>query len=163
MGSSASITCFHRFVQVRSGWTNTHTGQMLLPDRTDAERKALARAHARIAPLALFERPLRMERVRLASAPWLFRLPWFSRFEGYTINDLILIAGPVDGCSGDLVAHELVHVWQCQQPRLAWVRMWLSYARPSTFLGDQRGYWDNQYERQARWAVDATRPAGQGP
>ena len=36
-----------------------------------------------------------MRRVRLVSAPWLFRLPWFRRFDGYTMWDLILVRMPV--------------------------------------------------------------------
>jgi hypothetical protein len=29
--------------------------------------------------------------------------------------------------------------------------------RPSTLLGDRRGYWDNPYEVEARAAVERTR------
>jgi hypothetical protein len=129
----------------------------VIPARGADEVGRLERARARIAPLALYPRPLDLSRVRLLSAPWLFRLPWFRRFHGYTINRLVLVAMPLAECPDDLVAHELVHVWQCQQPGLAWVRMWLSYVRPSTFFGDRRGYWDNPYEVEARTAVERTR------
>jgi hypothetical protein len=64
---------------------------------------------------------------------------------------------PLREASEDLVTHELVHVWQCQQPGLAWVRMWVSYVKPSTFFGDRSGYWDNPYELEARDAVERTR------
>ena len=55
-----------------------------------------------------------MRRVRLVSAPWLFRLPWFRRFDGYTMWDLILVRAPVADAGDDLVTHELCHVWQMQ-------------------------------------------------
>ena len=60
-----------------------------------------------------------MDRVRLVSAPWLFRLPWFRRFDGYTMWDLILVRMPVRDVSGDLVTHELCHVWQMQHRPVA--------------------------------------------
>ena len=56
-----------------------------------AARGKLARAKARLDTLDLYPRPVRMRRVRLVSAPWLFRLPWFRRFDGYTMWDLILL------------------------------------------------------------------------
>jgi hypothetical protein len=55
----------------------------------------------------------------------------------------------------DLVVHELCHVWQFQHRA---VRVWLSYARPSTFTRDRTRYRANRYEREARYAVEATRP-----
>jgi hypothetical protein len=36
------------------------------------------------------------------------------------------------------------------------VRLWLSYAKPSTFWGDRSGYYDNPYEIEARAAVERT-------
>ena len=107
---------------------------------------ALARAKARIDTLGWYPRPVDLRRVRLVSAPWLFRLPWFRRFDGYTMWDLILVRGPADEASDDLVCHELCHVWQMQHHPL---RMPLSYLA--------RGYAHNPYEVQARRAVARTR------
>jgi hypothetical protein len=80
--------------------------------------------------------------------PWLFRLPWFSRFDGYTIWSLILLREHRHEAGDDLIAHELVHVWQQDH---GWSRMWLSYLR---------GYDDNPNELEARAAVEKTRPVG---
>ena len=77
---------------------------------------------------------------------WLFRLPWFRRFAGYTRWDLILLRAPLGASSDDLICHELCHVWQMQHHPL---RMPLSYL--------VRGYARNPYELEARHAVDATR------
>jgi hypothetical protein len=107
----------------------------------------LARAHARLDRLDWYPRPVRMRFVRLVSAPWLFRLPWFRRFVGYTMWDLILVRSPVAEASDDLVCHELCHVWQMQHRP---VRMPLSYL--------VRGYTNNPYEIEARRAVQVTRP-----
>ena len=49
------------------------------------ERAALARARARLDRLAYYPRPVRMDRVRIRIAPWLFRLPGFRR-RGYHHN-----------------------------------------------------------------------------
>jgi hypothetical protein len=87
-----------------------------------------------------------MRHVRLVSAPWLFRLPWFRRFHGYAMWDLILVRHPVADVSDDLVCHELCHVWQMQHHPL---RMPLSYL--------VRGYADNPYELEARRAAELTR------
>ena len=84
--------------------------------------------------------------VRIVSTPWLFRLPWFSRFEGYTMWDLVLLRGPLERSDDDLICHELCHVWQMQHRPL---RMPLSYL--------VRGYAHNPYEVEARRAVDLTR------
>lgn len=84
--------------------------------------------------------------VRIVSVPWLFRLPWFSRFDGYTTWDLILLRRPLEQVSDDLVCHELCHVWQMQHRPLA---MPLSYLR--------EGYARNRYELEAREAVELTR------
>lgn len=81
------------------------------------------------------------------TAPWFFRLPWLRRFDGYAFHEVILLRA--DDVSDDLVTHELCHVWQMQHRPL---RMPLSY------LGT--GYAANQYERQARAAVAATRSGG---
>jgi hypothetical protein len=113
---------------------------------TAAERAALARAKARLDTLDFFPRPVRMRFVRLLSTPWLFALPWFRRFDGYTMWDLILLRGPVDEAPGDLVCHELCHVWQMQHHPLS---MPLSYLT--------QGYAQNPNEVQARRAADLTR------
>jgi hypothetical protein len=107
-----------------------------------AERAALARAGARLAPLALYPDPLRLDRVRILHVPWLFRLPWFRRFTGYNMGHLILLARPLADVSDDLVTHELCHVWQDQDHRL---RMWLSYL--------VKGYAQNPHEIEARRAA----------
>jgi hypothetical protein len=80
--------------------------------------------------------------------PRLFRLPWFRRFAGYTMWDLILLRDPLSSSSDDLVCHELCHVWQMQHHPL---RMPLSYL--------VRGYARNPYELEARRAVERTRDA----
>ena len=84
--------------------------------------------------------------------PWLFRMPGFRRFRGYATFRRILLRGPE--ADEDLVVHELCHIWQAQHRPM---RMWLSYARPSTWSADRRGYRANPYEREARSAVERTR------
>jgi hypothetical protein len=84
--------------------------------------------------------------VRILHAPWLFRLPWFARFDGYTMWDVILLRRPLAEASEDLVVHELCHVWQMQHKPVA---MPLSYL--------YRGYASNPYEVEARTAAEATR------
>ena len=111
---------------------------------TAAERAKLAQARARLDTLRWYPRPVRMRRVRLVSAPWLFALPWFRRFDGYTMWDLILLRAPLRDASDDLVTHELCHVWQMQHHP---VRMPLSYLF--------QGYAANPYEREAREASES--------
>ncbi len=89
---------------------------------------------------------MRLDGVRILTVPWLFRLPWFRRFDGYTMWRLILLRRPLAESSDDLLCHELVHVWQMQHHPL---RMPLSYL--------VRGYARNPYELQARRAVALTR------
>jgi hypothetical protein len=115
-----------------------------------AARAKLAQAKARLDTLDLYPRPVRMRRVRLVSAPLLFRLPWFRRFDGYTMWDLILVRAPPAEVSDDLVTHELCHVWQMQHHPVA---MPLSYL--------YRGYRNNPNEVQAREATELTRPPSQ--
>ena len=114
---------------------------------TAAASEKLARAKARLDTLDLYPRPVQMRRVRLLSTPWLFRLPWFRRFDGYTMWPLILLREPLHQTSDDLVCHELCHVWQMQHHPL---RMPLSYV--------VTGYARNPYELEARQAADRTRP-----
>jgi hypothetical protein len=105
-------------------------------------RAALARAKVRLDPLALYGRPVRIERVAVLCARWLFRLPWFRRFDGYTMWNLILLRAPQLIFNDELICHELCHVWQMQHHP---VRMPLSYLR--------LGYERNPYEREARRAA----------
>jgi hypothetical protein len=109
---------------------------------------ALARAKARLDPLALYDRPVRIDHVAVVSSPWLFRLPWFRRFDGYAAWNLILLRSRDLAGNDDLLCHELCHVWQMQHHP---VRMPLSYLR--------FGYARNPYEWEARRAV-AARPPG---
>jgi hypothetical protein len=112
----------------------------------------LRRAKARLDRLGLYPEPVDLDGVRLVVAPWLFRVPGFRRFRGYATRHLVLLKGPeVDE---DLVVHELCHVWQLQHCA---VRVWLSYARLSTFTRNRTRYRANRYEREARYAVEATR------
>jgi hypothetical protein len=83
--------------------------------------------------------------VRVLVWPWLFRLPWFRRFDGYAAWNTVLLREPVQAAGDDLVTHELCHVWQMQHHP---ARMPLSY------LG---GYASNTYEAEARRAVELTR------
>ena len=126
---------------------------MLRAQRSPSEADAIERAWRRIEPLALYRRPIDLRRVRIVTVPWLFALPWFRRFDGYTIWSSILLRDRLERVDDDLVAHELVHVWQGQHE---WVRLWISYVRPSTFWGDRSGYWENPYELEARAAVAQT-------
>jgi hypothetical protein len=122
---------------------------------SDRRTEAVERAWRRIAPLALYPRALDTRRVRILTAPLVFRLPWFRRFDGYTIWSTILLRDAAHESDEDLLTHEMVHVWQGQHQ---WLRLWLSYLRPSTFWGDRSGYWENPYELEARSAVERTRP-----
>jgi hypothetical protein len=107
-------------------------------------RAVLARAKARLDPLELYARPVRIDHVRVLSAGWLFRLPWFRRFDGYAMWNLILLRSRDLGADDDLICHELCHVWQMQHQPL---RMPLSYLR--------LGYARNPYEEEARRAASA--------
>jgi hypothetical protein len=124
-------------------------------NRPPGERELLTRAKRQLDALALYPRPVDLRGVRIVVAPWLFRVPGFRRFRGYATRHLILLKGPrVDEA---LVRHELCHVWQLQHRPL---RVWLSYARPSTFTRDRTRYRANRYEVEARYAASAAdRPA----
>src|SRR5437588_2780817 len=106
------------------------------------ERAMLSRAKARLDQLALYEHPVSVDRVRIFILPRLFRLPWFRRFDGYTMWNLILLRSRALGADEDLICHELCHVWQMQHRP---VRMPLSYLR--------FGYARNPYEEEARRAA----------
>lgn len=126
---------------------------MIRAGQSSAEQAAIRRAWQRIEPLALCPHPIDVTRVRILSAPWLFRLPWVRRFDGYTVWSTILLRGRLDPVDDELITHELVHVWQGQHE---WLRLWISYLKPSTFRGQRSGYWENRYEREARSAVART-------
>jgi hypothetical protein len=106
----------------------------------------LARAKARLDRLDFHPRPVDVRHVRILHVPWLFRLPWFRRFDGYEMGPLILLRHPLARTSDDLIVHELCHVWQDQHDRLA---LWTSYLRV--------GYAANPHEVEARRAVEETR------
>ena len=108
-----------------------------------AKRVALARAKERLDPLDLYPRPVSVRRVRIWIAPWLFRLPWFRRFDGYSAHWTILLRSRTLLGDDGLIAHELCHVWQMQHHP---VRMPLSYLF--------HGYAGNAYEREAREASE---------
>jgi hypothetical protein len=107
---------------------------------------ALLAAKSRLDTLRLYPRPVRIDRVRLLHAPWLYQLPWFRRFDGYATHVAILLRQRYrPGRDDDLVTHELCHVWQMQHHPL---RMPLSYL--------YAGYDGNPYEQEARRAAAET-------
>lgn len=107
-------------------------------------RESLERAKARLDGLDLYPRPVSLRHVRVFVCPWLFRLPWFRRFDGYALHWTILLRAEPEA-DDDLLVHELCHVWQMQHRPLA---MPLSYLRT--------GYDGNPYEAEARQAVAST-------
>jgi hypothetical protein len=109
-----------------------------------AKRQALARAKEQLDRVALYPRQVSLRGVRIWIVPWLFRLPWFRRFDGYAAWWTILVRSRAHLADDQLVAHELCHVWQLQHHPL---RMPLSYL--------VQGYAGNRYEREAR---DASAP-----
>jgi hypothetical protein len=116
------------------------------------ERAALVRAKSRLDQLVLYPAPVDLRGVRIVVAPWLFRMPGFRPFRGYATRHLIILKRPL--LDTDLITHELCHIWQLQHRP---VRLWVSYARPSTFSRDRSRYRANRYEREAREAVELTR------
>jgi hypothetical protein len=107
---------------------------------------ALERAKARLDRLDLYPRPVRIAGVRVLTVPWLFRLPYLRRFQGYALWKTILLRRPLAESSDDLLTHELCHVWQAQHR--PWHQL-LTWATTS--------YERNPYEVEAREAVAATR------
>ena len=110
----------------------------------EARRQALAAAKERLDGLDLYPRPVSLRGVHVWVLPRLFRLPWFRRFDGYAAHRTILLRSRALLADGDLVTHELCHVWQMQHHPL---RMPLSYL--------VTGYDRNPYELEARRAADA--------
>jgi hypothetical protein len=114
--------------------------------RSPEEIEAVRRAKARLDRLGFYPSPVRIGRVRVLSVPWVFRLPWFRRFHGYTLwPSLILLRKPLREVSDDLIVHELCHVWQMQHHPIA---MPLSYL--------WQGYANNPHEIEARQAAAST-------
>jgi len=116
----------------------------------DAKRAALADAKQCLDRLDLYPRPVSIRAVHVWVVPWLFQLPWFRRFDGYSAHWTILLRSRAVLEDGDLVTHELCHVWHMQHHPL---RMPLSYLL--------RGYADNPYEREARAAAARQATSGQ--
>jgi hypothetical protein len=111
----------------------------------DAERRRrLGEAKERLDRLPLYPRSVSLRGVRVLVVPWLFRLPWFRRFDGYALHWTILLRS--EDAPEDLLVHELCHVWQMQHRP---VRMPLSYLVV--------GYRRNPYEAEADAAVERTR------
>src|SRR3954453_3432342 len=108
----------------------------------DVKRAALVEAKQRLDPRALFPRPVSIRSVRIWIVPWLFRLPWFRRFQGYSAHWTILLRSPALLADVELVAHDLCHIWQMHRHP---VRMPLSYLLV--------GYERNPYEEEARRAA----------
>ena len=112
-----------------------------------APHPALVAAKARLDRLDLYPEPVRLRRVRLVHAPWLYRMPWFRRFDGYATHVAIFLRRRYrPGVDDDLVTHELCHVWQMQHHP---VSMPLSYLH--------HGYEQNPYEQEARRAAAQAR------
>ena len=109
------------------------------------DHQLLVAAKARLDQLPLYPLPVRIDRVWLVVVPWLFALPWFRRFDGYTMWNLILLRSPGLAADADLICHELCHVWQMQHHPIG---MPLSYLR--------LGYAHNPYEEEARRAAGVT-------
>jgi hypothetical protein len=107
-----------------------------------AKRDALERAKGRLDGVTFYPRPVSLRGVRIWITPWLFRLPWFRRFDGYSAWWTILLRSRALLADEALVAHELCHVWQMQHRPL---RMPLSYLL--------HGYSGNPYEAEARKAA----------
>ena len=82
--------------------------------------------------------------MKVVVIPWLFRLPWFRRFDGYATHFVIFLRSRDVG--DDLITHELCHVWQMQHR---------PFAMPLSYL--YRGYERNPYEEEARHVVERTR------
>ena len=106
----------------------------------------VARAKLRLHRLRLYPRPVRTDRVRVFSTPWLFRVPGLRRFRGYEAGPWIFVKMPLEEAPEDLIVHELCHVWQDQHRR---AYMWLSYL--------WQGYRNNEHEVEARWSSASTR------
>jgi hypothetical protein len=94
----------------------------------------------------MYPEPVRVEAVRVAVVPWLFRLPGLRRYDGYALWRTILLRRAES--SDDLLTHELCHIWQMQLGPLSAMLAWLRHA-----------YEENPFEHEARQAVRLTRRA----
>jgi hypothetical protein len=110
------------------------------PGAPDAPHPSLVEAKRVLDELAWYPRPVRIEGVCLVTAPLLFELPWFRRFDGYATHRVIFLRCRRLASDLPLVTHELCHVWQMQHRPLA---------MPVSYL---RGYAGNRYEHEARRA-----------
>jgi hypothetical protein len=109
------------------------------------ERARLALAKERLDRLELYPQPVSLRRVRVLVAPALFRLPGLRRYRGYALWRTILVRS--GDASEELLTHELCHVWQAQHRPLAQLWAWARFP-----------YRQNPFEREARAAVETTRP-----
>jgi hypothetical protein len=80
-----------------------------------------------------------------AAFTWLFGLPWLRRFDGYAAHWTILLRSAAFLDDGDLVTHELCHVWQMQH-----------HPVPMPLSSVLSGYDGNPYEREAGRAAAET-------
>ncbi|HZB22577.1 MAG TPA: hypothetical protein VE444_01905 [Gaiellaceae bacterium] len=113
-----------------------------LPD----ERARLERAKTRLDRLELYRHPVRIGGVRVFVSRAFFRLPGMRGYRGYALWRTIVVRDA--DASDDLLTHELCHVWQAQHRRLAQIAAWARYP-----------YRQNPFEREARAAVESTRPS----
>ena len=112
-----------------------------LPD----DRARLEQAKARLDRLDLYARPVRIDGVRVVVSRAFFRLPGMRRYRGYALWRTIVVREAA--ASDDLLTHELCHVWQAQHRPLAQLGAWARHP-----------YRQNPFEREARAAVESTRP-----
>jgi hypothetical protein len=110
-----------------------------------AVEETLERARERLSRLDFYPRPVRVDGVRVLVAPWFFRLPGLRRYHGYALWRTILLRSA--DASENLITHELCHIWQMQNQPLRVIWAWLTHR-----------YRNNPYEREARRAVELTRP-----
>jgi hypothetical protein len=89
---------------------------------------------------------VRIDGVRVFVSRAFFGLPGVRRYRGYALWRTIVVRDA--DASDDLLTHELCHVWQAQHRRLAQVAAWARYP-----------YRQNPFEREARAAVESTRPS----
>jgi hypothetical protein len=114
---------------------------------SDQTVAALERARERLDRLDYYSRPVRIDRVRIWTVPWFFRLPRLRRYHGYALWRTILLRRPPGrGSSDDLLTHELCHVWQMQNRPLHVLYKFFTTR-----------YRQNPYEIEARRAVQETR------
>lgn len=119
---------------------------------SDAAAARIRDAAARLSALGLYDRPFDGARVRVVHAPWLFRLPWFRRFDGYALPECVVLRRPLGEVDDALLAHELCHVWQLRRR---------GPLMPLSYL--VRGYAANPHEREARWAAARVARSGSIP